>query len=203
MPKGYPSKGIDLARIARLIRMQNFTQSALLSRTFQHRVLLALSLVLVAPSVWGHPEADPGSCHFHTSSAEQHCAPEGGHQAADDDVAVVQPLFDEADTNLPEVVAIPEAGEDPADQVSNQSGQSPGTVDQFQQLEARTAMIAGIQGGLMRLGYNPGPATGMMNRGTAAAIRAFQSDQLLPVSGQPSLSLLTIIEDELANRQRR
>lgn len=183
--------------------MQNFTDTALLFRAFQQRVLLALLLILSGPSVWGHPEADPGSCHFHTSTAEQHCAPEGGHQAVDDDVAVVQPLFDEADTNLPEVVAIPETEEDSADRATSQSGQSPDTVDQFQQLEARTAMIAGIQGGLMRLGYSPGPATGMMNRGTAAAIRAFQRDQLLPVSGQPSLSLLTIIEDELTNRQRR
>lgn len=163
---------------------------------------LSLGLIILAPLCWAHPESDPGSCHFHTRSAEQHCAPEAGKAAPGDDSAVVQPLLELDEDSLPEVVAIPDNDDVAPPAATDAQEPSTDTVDQFQQLEARTAMIASIQGGLMRLGYSPGPATGMMNAGTEVAIRAFQSDQLLPVSGQPSLSLLTIIEDELKSRQR-
>jgi lipid-binding SYLF domain-containing protein len=46
-----------------------------------------------------------------------------------------------------------------------------------------------IQRGLLMLGYDPGPADGEMGPRTQAAIRAYQADQGLAVTGEPSAAL--------------
>ena len=48
------------------------------------------------------------------------------------------------------------------------------------------ARIANLQLALRRLGYDPGPADGILGARTRAAIRAFQTDAGLPVTGQIS-----------------
>lgn len=52
-----------------------------------------------------------------------------------------------------------------------------------------TGLVRNIQGGLTRLGYNPGPADGVMGQNTFRAIRKYQARNKLPVDGQPSRSL--------------
>jgi len=56
--------------------------------------------------------------------------------------------------------------------------------------EARdTGLVRNIQGGLARLGYNPGPADGVMGQKTFRAIRQYQARKKLPVDGQPTRAL--------------
>lgn len=161
-------------------------------------LLFISSVFLSSELAIAHSETAAGDCHVHMNSGEQHCA---------------------ADVRLPTPESAPKptqptnAGETPASEADlpvleldsaetdDEAGGS--VVDQFQQLEAKSSMIAGIQGGLARLGYRPGPATGSINPLTQAAISAFQRDNFLPLSGQPSLSLLTIIEDELKARTQQ
>ena len=56
--------------------------------------------------------------------------------------------------------------------------------------EMRRAFIVGTQEELAKLGYAPGPADGMLGPRTRAAIRAYQRDAGLPVTGQASSELL-------------
>ncbi|MCP4329585.1 MAG: peptidoglycan-binding protein [Alphaproteobacteria bacterium] len=56
--------------------------------------------------------------------------------------------------------------------------------------EMRRAYIIGIQEELAAHGYQPGPADGVMGSQTVAAIRAYQSDAGLPVTGVASKELL-------------
>ncbi len=53
--------------------------------------------------------------------------------------------------------------------------------------------IAGIQRGLASLGYNPGPADGILGPKTRAAVRAFQAREGLPVTGTVSASLVAAL----------
>jgi hypothetical protein len=55
-------------------------------------------------------------------------------------------------------------------------------------------MIHQTQQALARLGYDPGPIDGIMGRRTRQAIEQFQQDQHLMVTGQPSTSLLRMLE---------
>ena len=48
----------------------------------------------------------------------------------------------------------------------------------------RQSLVKDIQAGLAALGYNPGPADGLMGKKTANAIEAFQKDAGLPVDGK-------------------
>ena len=59
-----------------------------------------------------------------------------------------------------------------------------------------SASVARTQQGLARLGYDPGPLDGVYGPRTAAAIRQYQSDYGLPVTGQPSAALAARIEDD-------
>jgi len=52
--------------------------------------------------------------------------------------------------------------------------------------DENASRIAGLQRALGRLGYNPGPADGVLGARTRAAIRAFQADAGLPVTGRLS-----------------
>jgi len=51
-------------------------------------------------------------------------------------------------------------------------------------------VIRGIQQNLRALGYEPGPADGVMGAHTRNSIRAFQRDHGLPADGEPDLDLL-------------
>ncbi len=61
---------------------------------------------------------------------------------------------------------------------------------------AQSSMVRDTQIGLNRLGYDAGPADGVMGPRTRQAINTFQANNGLPVDGRPSQSLL----DEI-NRQ--
>jgi peptidoglycan hydrolase-like protein with peptidoglycan-binding domain len=47
-----------------------------------------------------------------------------------------------------------------------------------------------IERRLKRRAYRPGPVDGVVDTQTAAAIRAYQTDANLPVTGRPSMALL-------------
>ena len=49
--------------------------------------------------------------------------------------------------------------------------------------------VRNIQGGLQRLGYDPGAADGRFGPKTEDAIRRYQQDNRLPVDGQPTSAL--------------
>ena len=51
------------------------------------------------------------------------------------------------------------------------------------------SLVRNIQNSLARLGYNPGPADGVMGQKTYLAIRRYQKNNDLPVDGQPSKTL--------------
>ena len=55
--------------------------------------------------------------------------------------------------------------------------------------ESTRDRIANLQRALRRLGYDPGPSDGILGARTRAAIRAFQADAGLPVTGQISEGL--------------
>ena len=56
------------------------------------------------------------------------------------------------------------------------------------------AGVAGVQRGLIRLGYATGPVDGRAGPLTRAAVRAFQGDAGLPVDGEPSAALLARLQ---------
>jgi Putative peptidoglycan binding domain len=56
------------------------------------------------------------------------------------------------------------------------------------------AGVAGVQRGLIRLGYATGPVDGRAGPLTRAAVRAFQGDVGLPVDGEPSAALLARLQ---------
>lgn len=58
-------------------------------------------------------------------------------------------------------------------------------------------LSAAIQKGLNTLGYDPGPADGVMGGKTRAAIRDYQKDHGVSVDGQPSPGLLRHLEESL------
>lgn len=72
-----------------------------------------------------------------------------------------------------------------------------------QDLVAKTSgsgMVARTQVNLTRLGYEPGPADGLLGENTHAAISEYQRDRELPVDGKLSEELALQIHDE-AKRQ--
>jgi osmotically inducible lipoprotein OsmB len=58
------------------------------------------------------------------------------------------------------------------------------------------ATVRDIQAGLLRLGYNPGPADGRMGPKTSAAIRQYEQDNSMQVDGQPSAAVLDSIRSK-------
>jgi TPR repeat protein/S1-C subfamily serine protease len=59
----------------------------------------------------------------------------------------------------------------------------------------KSAAVEDVQAQLAALGYDPGPADGVMGQRTRAAIRAFQADVGLPVDGQASDRLIAALSD--------
>jgi len=62
---------------------------------------------------------------------------------------------------------------------------------------ANKSAVAQVQAGLLKLGYNPGPADGVMGAKTETAIRAYQRDHGLLVDGRPSYELAQHIDNRL------
>ena len=71
-----------------------------------------------------------------------------------------------------------------------------GTVQPEKALNEKE-MIREIQASLMKLGYDPGIADGVMGQKTLSAIRQYQQDADLPIDGNPSLSLLESLKSHL------
>ncbi len=54
---------------------------------------------------------------------------------------------------------------------------------------ASASLVASVQSGLTKLGYDPGQVDGVLNPKTGAAIREYQFDHDLPVDGKPTEQL--------------
>ncbi len=65
------------------------------------------------------------------------------------------------------------------------------------------ATVAAVQQALTSLGYEPGPNDGMADPKTRAAIRAFQADHDLAVTGEASLSLEFDLYAQRLQQQRQ
>ncbi len=105
-------------------------------------------------------------------------AAEAGDAQAVDALARISPAIGEG--GIPEAVdvPIPETTPEPA---------TPGTA---QDLAVTAGEIRQIQVLLAEQGYDPGPADGVMGPSTRRAIEAYEQDNNLSVSGEPSFSLL-------------
>lgn len=62
---------------------------------------------------------------------------------------------------------------------------------------ANRSAVAHVQAGLLKLGYDPGPADGVMGARTGTAIRAYQRDHGLLVDGRPTYELAQHIDNQL------
>lgn len=62
--------------------------------------------------------------------------------------------------------------------------------------------IREIQTLLKSLGYNPGPADGVMGKRTTSAIAAFQKAAYIPVTGEPSAELLRTLRAHAEEYER-
>jgi peptidoglycan hydrolase-like protein with peptidoglycan-binding domain len=70
---------------------------------------------------------------------------------------------------------------------------SPGKTAELEAMDTKT-LVRRIQQGLTEKGYNPGPVDGIAGKRTHEAIRRFQADRRLTVDGEPTVSLLAILE---------
>jgi peptidoglycan hydrolase-like protein with peptidoglycan-binding domain len=73
-------------------------------------------------------------------------------------------------------------------------GGKPGAKTPKPQTADARDMIRSVQRSLSKLGYKPGAASGNMTPETVRAIRAFEGDQALPVSGRVSGPLISRLE---------
>lgn len=80
---------------------------------------------------------------------------------------------------------------------SSKSVQAPPVQASQPAVQSRPVTVKDIQAGLAELGYDPGPADGLMGRKTANAIKAFQMDANLPVDGKISDELMLHIKEKL------
>lgn len=62
---------------------------------------------------------------------------------------------------------------------------------------AQSGIVTRVQSGLTRLGYEPGPADGVMGPQTVEAIRQYQRDHGLLTDGRATVQLAEHIEQQL------
>ena len=62
-------------------------------------------------------------------------------------------------------------------------------------------LVRDIQGSLQYLGFQPGPVDGIYGRRTAQAISAYEAQNGMPVTGQPSPPLLAHMSQQIARLQ--
>jgi len=55
--------------------------------------------------------------------------------------------------------------------------------------------IAFVQKELTEMNYNPGPVDGLMGKKTALAIKAFEKDQNLPITGKITKALINLLKN--------
>lgn len=67
---------------------------------------------------------------------------------------------------------------------------------------ANSAAVSRVQAGLTRLGYNPGPADGVLGSRTKSSIKAYERDHGLAEDGRPTLQLAQHIEKQLQLEQK-
>lgn len=95
----------------------------------------------------------------------------------------------------PVPIPAPTRKKTPSPSIAQSAGQAPATARKSASKRPVSSKTSGrqtirdIQTYLAELGYDPGPADGLMGRRTRAAIRAYQSHSGLPESGQPSADL--------------
>ena len=65
---------------------------------------------------------------------------------------------------------------------------------------ADSETVRNIQSGLAKLGFDPGPADGVVSEKTRAAIREFQQQSGLPANGEPTPELAQKVAQQLALR---
>ena len=105
-------------------------------------------------------------------------AAEAGDPQAVEALARISPAVAEGAAPEAVDVPVPESTPEPV---------TPGTA---QDLAVTTQEVREIQQHLAAQGYNPGAADGVMGPSTRGAIEAFQRDNNLSVTGEPSFSLL-------------
>jgi peptidoglycan hydrolase-like protein with peptidoglycan-binding domain len=81
----------------------------------------------------------------------------------------------------------------PAGAYPNASGIEQASIVLAQAYPAIIERTRQIQLGLKRRGYDPGPVDGLLGRRTARAIRAFQADHGLAVTGMPSRTVYEML----------
>ena len=84
-----------------------------------------------------------------------------------------------------------------AEQVESTSETAP-VVELAQASQAAIKRTRQIQIALKRRGYDPGPVDGLMGRRTSNAIRAFQADHGLAVTGMVSRTVYELLVPEAA-----
>jgi peptidoglycan hydrolase-like protein with peptidoglycan-binding domain len=67
------------------------------------------------------------------------------------------------------------------------------TPAQMAQVPLRTHHVAAAQAALQRLGYDPGPADGLVGPRTQEAVKAFQRDRGLPETGELTHELIQLM----------
>lgn len=67
------------------------------------------------------------------------------------------------------------------------------TPEEMAQVPLRTHHVAAAQAALKRLGYDPGPADGLVGPRTREAVKAFQRDRGLPETGELSHQLILMM----------
>lgn len=80
------------------------------------------------------------------------------------------------------------------------AGQDEGQPASPQHLAAEHNLLRQIQEALAELGYDPGEPDGERRPQTQAAIEQFQTEMDIEVTGEPSVELLTLMIERLADR---
>jgi membrane-bound lytic murein transglycosylase B len=71
-------------------------------------------------------------------------------------------------------------------------------LEELSELYVDPVLTEALQRNLTRLGYRPGPVDGLAGAQTRRAIKAFEMDHNLPVSGRPTDKILAMTETDLA-----
>jgi peptidoglycan hydrolase-like protein with peptidoglycan-binding domain len=125
---------------------------------------------------------------------------------AEAEAAPVEPVTEIAEAEAEAQVAAlpPQAGAVPPSPLpqedSGPAAALPGQPGAAAQPGIDAALVVLLQDRLDRAGYDPGPVDGRLGGRTQAALREFERDAGLPVTGQPSRTALAALEELLATR---
>ena len=85
----------------------------------------------------------------------------------------------------------------PSAELLAQLRSSQGTVD----VQSQRSLVTTAQAALNNLGYNAGPVDGVFGPSTRSAVRAYQSDNSLPVTGEVTQSLIAQLQSQGSSGQ--